>query len=297
MNRYDSRTVFSSSLLLCLALGCSQPAAPDKTASAKPDKTASTEPDKSASTSDADVPVHHYFLKEETPPLAAWSYKGATGPAHWGSLNPAYRMAADGKQQSPIDIELPQVEPKQLPELRFDYNPETVAAMNNGHTIEHNSDESGSKLHIGDQSYQLEQFHVHTPSEHLINGKHADMEVHFVHKSAQGEVAVVAVMVNKGEHDPIQIPTYSLPSKTDELVVSYRGVHNPIDFLPKERSYLAYRGSFTTPPCTEDVRWIVLSTPVEAKPELIDQFAAILKGNNRPVQPLNGRQVSEEKQP
>jgi carbonic anhydrase len=62
--------------------------------------------------------------------------------------------------------------------------------------------------------------------------------------------------------------------------------------LPAGRGYYRYSGSFTTPPCTEDVLWIVLRSPVELSPAQIQKFRAILDGNNRPVQPLNGRKVA-----
>ena len=62
--------------------------------------------------------------------------------------------------------------------------------------------------------------------------------------------------------------------------------------LPIDHDYFHYTGSFTTPPCTEDVLWMVLKSPVELSPEQIKTFRAIIKGNNRPVQPLNGRTVT-----
>ena len=63
--------------------------------------------------------------------------------------------------------------------------------------------------------------------------------------------------------------------------------------LPEDKSYYHYMGSFTTPPCTEGVKWFILSTPVELSSEQIDAFRAIYDGNNRPVQPLNDREFLE----
>ncbi|MGI9518603.1 MAG: carbonic anhydrase family protein [Pirellulaceae bacterium] len=235
---------------------------------------------------------HHYFAKEEKAHTAHWSYEGDTGPAFWGRLDPAYRVAETGEQQSPVNIESAVAEQSSLPTLKFDYRPEMVTAWNNGHTIQHN-EQPGSFLHVGEDTYALEQFHVHMPSEHTIDGKHYDMEIHFVHKSEDGRTAVVGVMVEAGE-DGVTIPPYSLPGQQGEVVV-YNGRHNPSDYLPRSRQYFGYNGSFTTPPCTEGVLWLVMIEPVQAPQEELDQFREILKHNNRPVQPLNGRQISRSR--
>ena len=67
--------------------------------------------------------------------------------------------------------------------------------------------------------------------------------------------------------------------------------------LPAALSYHAYDGSFTTPPCTEGVKWYVLSEPVSVSLHQVAAFRALpfldhegeFVGNARPVQPLNGR--------
>ena len=51
----------------------------------------------------------------------------------------------------------------------------------------------------GNDDYRLLQFHFHAPSEHTINGKSADMELHLVHQNAMGDLAVVGVLLNKRE--------------------------------------------------------------------------------------------------
>jgi len=48
-------------------------------------------------------------------PPPAWSYGGSTGPAHWGSEDPAYATCGVGQRQSPIDIE--KAEPADLPPI------------------------------------------------------------------------------------------------------------------------------------------------------------------------------------
>ena len=58
-----------------------------------------------------------------------------------------------------------------------------------------------------------------------------------------------------------------------------------------DRHAYRYQGSLTTPPCSEDVSWIVFSKPLQLSKQRIDAFVAIVSGNNRPVQPLGQRTV------
>ena len=71
----------------------------------------------------------------------------------------------------------------------------------------------------------------------------------------------------------------------------------PIDseiVLPKEKDSFQYNGSLTTPPCSEGVKWVILKEPIEMSKEQIDTFREIFFYNNRPVQPLNEREVKEK---
>ena len=125
-----------------------------------------------------------------------WGYEGKHGPSHWGDLDPSYSLAKTGQEQSPVDIE--SSVGAGLPDLAFDYAPSQIRIRNNGHTIQVDYD-AGSALVVDGNRYDLLQFHFHSPSEHTIDGKHADLEGHLVHKSAAGVLAVVGVMIREGE--------------------------------------------------------------------------------------------------
>ena len=101
---------------------------------------------------------------------AHWTYEGEAGPAHWGSLDPAFARCAMGHAQSPIDISAPKSQ--SLPKLSLHYQETQISVVNNGHTIQVAYD-PGSSLEIEGTRYQLIQFHFHTPSEHTFEGKHA----------------------------------------------------------------------------------------------------------------------------
>lgn len=232
--------------------------------------------------------VHHYFMKEEAPHKAEWGYSGAEGPSHWGELSPDYALASTGRSQSPID--LTGAAHADLPALEFDYRPVSVNVVFNGHSIQEN--ESGSSsLTVGGKRFSLEQFHFHSPSEHTVDGRHSPMEMHLVHKGADGEVAVVGVMIEAGEENAAlellwqNLPTVENRANRTEMQIDVGAV------LPADHDYLHYTGSFTTPPCTEDVRWMMMRQPIQLSKAQIAAFRAIINNNNRPVQPLNGRAI------
>jgi carbonic anhydrase len=59
--------------------------------------------------------------------------------------------------------------------------------------------------------------------------------------------------------------------------------------LPETKATYRYSGSFTTPPCSEDVQRFVYAEPIELSKDQIKVFRKIFHGNNRSIQPLNDR--------
>ena len=66
---------------------------------------------------------------------------------------------------------------------------------------------------------------------------------------------------------------------------------NVDELLPESRTTYRYDGSLTTPPCTEGVKWLLMTTPVQLSAKQIQAFTSLIEGNNRPVQALNERAV------
>ncbi len=218
-----------------------------------------------------------------------WSYEGDTGPTHWSHLSEEFALCASSKQQSPINITTSTS--ANLPPLEFNYTAIPLVIENNGHTIKMTADKAGT-LKIGNDSYQLLQFHTHTPSEEAINGKRADMVIHLVHKNAQDQLAVVAVLLEQGETaNPLIETMWPLMPKT----VTKPQEHDiQIDInllLPKDTSYYTLTGSLTTPPCSEGVRWIILKQTVSISPEQLAYYKGVYAHNARPLQSLNEREI------
>ncbi len=222
-----------------------------------------------------------------------WSYSGSDGPDHWGDLDKGFSTCQLGHHQSPIDIRAPR--PADLPPIQFAYRPAPLHIVNNGHTIQVNY-APGSFIIVGNQRYQLTQFHFHHPSEERINGKSFEMVAHLVHAAPGGALAVVAVLLDPGAANPLianlwqHLPAHEGPEqKLDDVRIDATGL------LPADRSYYTFSGSLTTPPCTEDVTWFVLKTPERIAQSQADAFGKIYPRDARPIQPLNGREVLASK--
>lgn len=217
-----------------------------------------------------------------------WTYDGEEGPAYWGVLSPDYALCGDGQSQSPIDI--PSSAPGNPADLVTTYNPSAVNIFNNGHTIQVNYD-PGSTLMLDSSAYELVQFHFHALSEHTVDGGHRPMEIHFVHKNAQGKLAVVGVLLAEGAANADYAAILDHLPTTEGDPVAVPGAQVDADnLMPATRTYWRYSGSLTTPPCTEGVSWLVMNNPVELASGQIAAYTAIFDHNSRPIQPINNRQ-------
>ena len=220
----------------------------------------------------------------------AWGYSGETGPKHWAEVS---AVCKSGRAQSPINIV--HAEQKDLPSLEFSYHPTALNVIDNGHTVQVNYG-PGSTLKVGDKIYELVQFHFHHKSETVIYGKHSPMEAHLVHKDKEGNLAVVAVLLHEGEPNPAVATTWANIPAEKEKAVSPAGVDIQADqLLPANHRYYTFSGSLTTPPCTENVTWLVMVDPMTVSKEQIEKFAKLYPNDERPVQPLFGRAVLESK--
>ena len=222
-----------------------------------------------------------------------WSYEGEGSPEHWGALNEEYKTCQNGMNQSPINIDT--TFKTHLSPLDTHYIDGPITLINNGHT-----NQAGLKTTTADTvtidgtPFTLQQFHFHAPSENTVHGKHYAMEMHLVHKSAQGAVAVVAVMFDQGaENSELNKLWATMPEKADQTakIVTQMDLNA---LLPADKTYWRFSGSLTTPPCSEGVTWIVLKHPLTLSSAQLAKFShAMHHDNNRPIQPLNGRVVIE----
>jgi carbonic anhydrase len=221
---------------------------------------------------------------------AHWGYAGSAGPDTWGRLKPEFAKCATGQRQSPIDIR--DGIGLDIEALQFDYRPGSFSVIDTGQTVQVNL-APGNFVEVLGRRYALQQFHFHRPSEERIDGRRFDMTVHLVHKDAEGRLAVVAVLLERGAAQPLlQAVWNNLPLEKGEEQPAR--VHiDPGQLLPEDRRYYTYMGSMTTPPCNEGVLWMVMRQPVTLSAAQLDIFARLYPMNARPTQSAAGRLIKQ----
>lgn len=224
------------------------------------------------------------------PPAIAWSYDGPGGPEAWGRLRPDYAKCGNGTRQSPIDLrDGLQVT---LDPVQFDYRPSRFGVVDNGHTVQAKL-APGNVIEVMGRRFELQHVEFHRPSEVRIAGRQFEMDLHLVHKDADGKLAVVAIPVERGAAQPaVQAVWNNLPLEKGEEQ-SAQVALDPAQLLPAERGYFTYMGSMTTPPCNEGVLWMVMKSPLPLSEPQIGLFARLYPMNARPVQSASGRMIKE----
>ena len=220
---------------------------------------------------------------------AHWGYTGHEGPASWGELSPKYKICGMGKNQSPINVTTSL--DADLAAIAPEYKSASKEILNNGHTIQVNV-EAGSTLSVDGITFELKQFHFHTPSENHIDGKSFPLEAHFVHLDKEGNIAVLALMFEEGEENKALSKVWEkMPKKANEKSeLKFSDISKAL--LPENKEYYRFNGSLTTPPCSEGVRWLVLKTPVSISKAQVEAFLHTMQHpNNRPIQATNARMI------
>lgn len=236
----------------------------------------------------------------------SWSYStgnsnpafGPVGPYSWDTIAPA----GDFPFQSPINITGPTTDLSRV--LSIDYhNAVPAQIINNSHQIQvqfpvGNPNDS---IAIGDQVFNLTQFHYHDPSEMTVDGHGYSMEEHFVNTSASGGETVLAVFLQLGAHNNALDPILDAAATDLTKPNSKATITTPIDFaglLPSSMQGWFYEGSLTTPPLSQPVNWFVFSEPITLDSQQLAAYERVAGGsgflpNARPVQPRDGRQLNE----
>ena len=225
---------------------------------------------------------------------ADFGYSGDAGPGFWAHLDPAWQACAGaGGRQSPIDLSQVVIDPGLTPlQLKVEKTP--IALINNGHVIEEEY-EPGSTLQFEGVVYHLAQFHFHTLSEHTVRGRYGAMELHAVFQDnpvQPTKIAVVGMRYTIGRANPFlaTLLAHGLPEMAGDRIDAANDI-NLADGLTDSASYYTYPGSLTTPPCSENVMWIVLKTLAEMSSQQFEAFRHILGNDFRPLQERNGRVV------
>ncbi|KAI3694494.1 hypothetical protein L1987_77459 [Smallanthus sonchifolius] len=238
-------------------------------------------------TCNADPSGDHEFSYEEA---------SSSGPKKWGTLSADWKYCSAGKSQSPVNINSRKAK-DQPNDLKMAYKEAPATLFNKGHNLVVQWQGDAGGIEVNGSTYKLVQCHWHTPSEHTIDGKRYDAELHFVHSNDQKQLAVIGVLFEVGETDPFIEKMTESKFKGLDADGSDLGKVSASSTTSGSKRYYRYGGSLTTPPCSEGVTWTVAAN---AKTISKDQIK-LLQGavdhefheNARPVQELNGRTVTQ----
>jgi carbonic anhydrase len=226
--------------------------------------------------------------------LPLWGYEGSIGPAKWGDLNPDFAPCKTGSMQSPINIVSKSAEvDRSLELIEFGYGTLPLEVFNDGHLVRFGNSSAGA-MNADGATWKLLSAELHSPSEHAIDGKYADLEMQLVHANDAGAMAIVAVLFDKGKSNAALEPLFeAMPDDVTAQPVKIEG--KALDLaaaVPDDPAYYTYMGSLTTPRCTEGVHWFVLQPIGHVSDAQIQKLHAVTHpATNRPVQPLGARRV------
>jgi carbonic anhydrase len=194
----------------------------------------------------------------------------------------------------------------------------SVDLKNTGHgaTMKLNY-QSGGEVHTYGgplrQPHTLESFHIHWPSEHTLDGKRFDAEIHLVHfnekylsfENARTKPDGLAVL---GFFFEIDDSGFSVPNnylKLFQLVPNDQDARRSNSEIKlhdiigsKSIDIFSYLGSLTTPSCDENVLWMISTRKLTITTAELNELKKIrfdtgvnFSKNYRPVQRLLGRKV------
>uniref|UniRef100_A0A914HN32 Carbonic anhydrase n=1 Tax=Globodera rostochiensis TaxID=31243 RepID=A0A914HN32_GLORO len=250
--------------------------------------------------------IHFVFLVQflvsvliaQNKAATTWGFEEHNGPSTWGGRCQA------GRRQSPINIKSKWFSSKadKLTFANYDQSG-PITLVNNGHSVVVlGFDQWPKQPYIMDgglgAKYVLHQFHFHwdhslNGSEHTVDGKFYDAEVHLVHdglavlgKFLKLQKGTAPTSLDALEGALGQVVNAGASVQLDAYNVS---LHLP----PCPRKYFRYNGSLTTPNCDEAVVWTVFAKPAPITPTQLELLHAIhgndglTTSNRRPVQPFN----------
>ncbi|KAG7392527.1 hypothetical protein PHYPSEUDO_000215 [Phytophthora pseudosyringae] len=239
----------------------------------------------------------------------AWGYRANDASMVHTSKWADHWEACGGVRQSPIDIVTTAKAGKgKKPPLSFSGSCPQYNLTDPDEPLEVDVIGGNCAISVNDATYNMAQFHLHAPSEHTLNGKALDGEIHFVHSSSDGSaLLVVGIFLKIGaKSDPWLSPvldaleTVNSTEHSEAIVVRLKSYTSLIKQTCKTGGIYNYPGSLTTPGCAETVDWWVVQNPIKISSidfgrlhqDLVEYHITDNGNNARPAQPLNGRTVT-----
>ncbi|ESK96833.1 carbonic anhydrase [Moniliophthora roreri MCA 2997] len=218
--------------------------------------------------------------------VSKFGYSGTQGPVNWAQLDPANAQCATSKVQSPIVLDNTISKAASAPKVVIE-NVEEAEFENLGTTLE--TIVTGTTTFEG-KDFTLQQFHLHTPSEHRINEEYFPLEMHMVHEAEDGSIAVIAVPFQLTEDGSTTELLTSVIENIDDVKepgsVTKTGALNFEELVDaiQTKPLFQYTGSLTTPPCAEGLTFLVVEEPLPLNVKTYNSLKATIKFNSRYAQ-------------
>lgn len=263
----------------------------------------------------------NHVWRNSLPPYASDDIRGAeqqcASSFDWNYGNVScwsvrYPICGTGRSQSPININSSTVVVRGSDNFigRTAWHPLAgLRVANSGKSLWVNNEQMGYVMLVGRDGYpsyyQLTQFNLHMPSEHMVDGRQFAAELSIAHKSQKTVYSLDAkdvlittffFSVGKTRNPLLDQLLGQAPTKPGQ----WAQTNTPVDLLRSlgpalEGNFYRYNGSITAPPCAEMVKYFVFERALNMGQDQWLAFKAMFPSpmNNRPAQPLYGRSVSK----
>jgi carbonic anhydrase len=168
--------------------------------------------------------------------------------------------------------------------INFNYNILKKAKLENvGYTLKLKENLGSVTAFNGNfkETYYGEEFHFHNPSEHTFNGMHYPLEMHIVHKSKSQGIedthCVLAIYFQLTSEKNEFLGSLNLKDLSE---IESLNLHGFVEKVGTQSMYM-YKGSLTTPPCTECVQWVSLNNAQNISEEQLQLFKDHFKMHNQ----------------
>ncbi|KAE9976879.1 hypothetical protein BLS_001804 [Venturia inaequalis] len=228
--------------------------------------------------------LHRRAAKSHTVEVSKFGYSGPVGPLLWPTLAKENSACEKGDHQSPINIDSnikratspPKINIAKIDHAEFENLGTTVEVIANGTT------------EFGNKTFNLQQFHFHSPSEHRINEEYFPLEMHMVHQSTDGNFVVLGLLFDVSDlSTPLlselanEISKISTPgSVTETGPLDMAAIIKHLETTPLRQ----YSGSLTTPPCKEGITFLIAEQALPINPASFNSMKKVLKFNSRYTQ-------------
>jgi carbonic anhydrase len=207
-------------------------------------------------------------------------------------------LCKEGTQQSPINIRSEtSAQCEGLCELLFYYRSSSCNIMNNGNNILLDYD-AGSYVIYNNIVYELDKISFSNPSSNQIDSSSYALEMFLYHKSTDlGKVLILSVFVDVNDATSRSRAFFDILANTLPKVSGTEKSYNtPEDWnvyqaIPESKPFYTFTGSLLQSPCTENVTWIIMDTPVNISNAAYLNLKALIGKNSRKLQSINNRGI------